>query len=97
MKGFTCKLKNVKSIEDWVKGETKEHCNSCLIGPLASTYLGVLEKAGNKSLAARLKKIFNDGDVLTICKELDIIKNEVGDSLRIELLDIDCFSQSEKF
>ena len=96
MEGFTCKLKT-KTVTDWIR-ENKDDpsCPPCLIPPLASYYLGALEKAGEKELAAQLKKVFEDGSLLTTCQELDRIKSEGGEALGKELIDLDCFAQSYK-
>ena len=94
MKDFTCKIK-VRPVSDWVKDG--EGCPPCAIAPLASHYVGVLEAAGETSHANSLKQAYEEGELLTICQELDRIKSVVGESLRAELEDMDCFAQSEKF
>lgn len=97
MKDFNCKL-NIKSVFDFLDaydGNGKgEDCPPCMIAPLAGVYLGELEKAGETELSERLKKVFEQGDILTIAKELDNIKLEVGEALRNELRDLDCFAQT---
>ncbi len=97
MKDFQCNLKTVKPIAEWVEENDKESCHPCLINPLTSFYMGILEKSGETELAARLKKTYEEsGDILTISKELDKIKSEVGEVLRQELRDLDCYAQSFK-
>ena len=97
MKDFTCQLKVTKKVTDWVReNKDDENCPPCLIAPLASYYMGVLEKAGEQKLADKLKKTYEDGSLLTTCQELDRIKSEVGEALGKELIDLDCFAQSYK-
>jgi len=94
IKDFKCPLSEVESIEKWVaKGETKEDCPPCLIAPLSSYYLGALAEAGEDKLATELEQAFEQGDILTIAKKLDNIKSEVGEALRAELREMDCFAQ----
>ena len=96
IEGFICKLKNIKPIEEWAQVDN-EQCPSCTIAPLASFYLGVLERAGADEQVAELKRVYEQGDLLTICKTMDTIKGQVGEALEKELKDLDCFAQSEKF
>jgi len=97
IKGFQCEI-DPRPISEWVNKEVEgDECPPCLIAPLASYYLGALKDAGETKIANHLKEVFEKGDLLTICKELDNIKTNVGESLRKELLELDCFAQSEKF
>ena len=96
MEGFTCKLKNILPVEEWAKVDDEENCPPCLISPLASYYMGALKASGESDKANQLQKVYEDGDLLTICKELDKIKGQVGEALRAELKDLDCFAQSFK-
>ena len=94
IRDFKCPLSEVQSIEEWMeKGETGTDCPPCLIAPLSSYYLGTLREAGEDKLATELEETFNKGDLLTIAKKLDNIKGEVGEALRAELKDLDCFAQ----
>ena len=94
MKDFTCDIKEVKPIETWI--EDKEGCPPCLIGALSGYYLGTLEEAGETILASELKEVFEEGDLLTISKKLDTIKTNVGEAVRNQLRDLDCFAQTFK-
>lgn len=69
-------------------------CRPCQMHPLASMYLGELEKAGKKDDAEKLQKVYEGGDILTIAEELDNIKKRVGEELRQNLEELDCFTQS---
>ena len=94
IEGFNCAIK-VKPIVDWVQEEDEKVCHPCLIRPLANYYLGVLqesEEAGEQ--VKNLEKAWESADLLTIAKELDKIKGEVGDQLKKDLIELDCFAQS---
>ncbi len=93
LEDFTCKLSRVESSEKWFGQETAE-CRACQLAPLASLYLGELELAHEDKLADDLKRVFEDGDVLTITKTMDTIKNSVGQDVKHKLEKLDCFSQS---
>ena len=97
MDDFVCDIE-VKPIVDWVsdKKPRGEDCPPCLIAPLSGYYLGALEEAGETKLAAELKKVFAGGDVLTISKKLDSIKTDVGEALKKQLRNLDCFAQTFK-
>ena len=99
MEGLKCTLneKEIKTVEDWANGsKTDENCPPCLMAPLASMYLGTLREANENELAERLEKVFEDGDLLTIARNLDSIKGDVGEPLRKELRELDCFAQVHK-
>lgn len=83
-------------LAEWVQNPGPDQCPPCVITPLASHYLGALEEAGETSLAENLKKVYEDGDVLTIAQELDNIKSKVGESLKDALLDFDCMGETLK-
>ena len=93
IEGFSCD-RDIKPILDWVKTENSKQCPSCLIKPLASSYLGALTEAQADDQIAKLNKAWETADILTIAEALDNIKNEVGDNLKQELLELDCFTQS---
>lgn len=98
MEGFRCELEKVQPVAEWMQEyeEGDEPCRPCMIAPLASFYVGVLKKAGEEERANQLTKVYEEGQGLTICEELDRIKSEVGDSVRKELVELDCFAQSYK-
>lgn len=95
--GFKC-TRQVKPVSEWVDEQDGKSCHPCLVKPLVDYYLGTLH--GNKAdpkageMARNLEKAWESGDVLTITKELDNIKKVVGDTLREELVTLDCFAQS---
>ncbi len=93
MDDFECKIA-IKPISEWVN--EKEGCPPCLLSPLASYYLGVLNEAGETNLVEELRKTFEDGNVLTISKKLDSIKSDVGEAVRKQLRNLDCFAQTFK-
>jgi hypothetical protein len=94
---FKCSLSHVASIEDWVnRGEQNGNCPPCLIKPLASYYVGVLEEAHLADKAESLKSVFEAGDILTIAQTMDKIKSEVESELKEKLKDFDCMAQSFK-
>ena len=94
---FKCPLPEIKTVEEWATGpNTKENCPPCLITPLAGYYLGTLEAAGEIEKAKELKAAFDTGEVREIAKTLDSIKSGVGEKLKEELLQYDCFAQVYK-
>ena len=95
MDDFECKIA-VRPVAKWVEDKEVEGCPPCLIAPLSSYYLNTLEEAGETKLAAELKQVFEEGDVLTISKKLDMIKIDVGEALRKQLRNLDCFAQTFK-
>ena len=97
MDDFTCD-REVRPVAEWVKDETdsEEDCPPCLIMPLSSYYLGALEEAGETKLAGELQEVYESGDVLTISEKLDTIKADVGEALRNQLRNLDCFAQTFK-
>lgn len=97
MDDFQCNIK-VKPVAEWVNDDkaNQEGCPPCLVAPLSSYYIGALEEAGETKHIEELKKLFETGDVLTICKKLDSIKTDVGEALSKQLRNLDCFAQSFK-
>ncbi len=95
MDDFVCNI-NVRPVADWFKDENTPGCPACLIAPLSSYYLHALEQAGETAQVTALKEIFEKGEVLTICKKLDTIKNDVGEALSKQLRNLDCFAQTFK-
>ena len=98
IEGFECTLKDIRPIVEWVKGKKphEEGCPPCLIAPLSSYYIGALEGAGEKKLVSELKQVFEEGDILTIAQKLDTIKTDVGEALKKQLRNLDCFAQTFK-
>ena len=95
MDDFECNIE-VRPVAEWVGDKKPEGCPPCLIAPLSGYYLGALEEAGETKLATELKQLFKEGDVLTISKKLDSIKTNVGEALRKQLRNLDCFAQTFK-
>jgi hypothetical protein len=96
-KEFKCMLSKVESIEDWInRGDKDGNCPPCLIKPLASYYVGVLEEARLQDKAENLKSVFEGGDILTIAQTMDKIRSEVESELKEKLRDFDCMAQSFK-
>jgi len=97
IEGFRCPIEKIKSVEEWANGtETEENCPPCLMAPLASMYLQNLRSAKEDGLADKLEQVFEQGDLLTIAKFLDNIKSDVGEPLRNDLRELDCFAQVHK-
>jgi len=95
--GFSCPIEKIKSVEEWANGpETNENCPPCLMAPLASMYLQNLRTAKEDAIADKLEKVFEQGDLLTIARFLDNIKSDVGEPLRNDLRELDCFAQVHK-
>ena len=95
MKDFKCPIK-IESMEKWIKGEDEENCRPCNLAPLASWYVSKLKEAGDKESAKKLEEVFETGDALTIARELDKIKGDVGETLKPELEEFDCLCQTYK-
>lgn len=93
IEGFTCK-KTPEPVAKWIQEKDEKVCHPCLLKPLASYYLGELEKAGAKPQIVKLEKAWDTADVLTIAQAMDSIKTEVGDDLKNALVALDCFTQS---
>lgn len=92
-----CQLPKLDSLESWVeKGETNDNCPPCLLKPLASWYLDALQENKETDMANELQSVFESGDILTIAKTMDIIKNRAENELREKLLNFDCMAQSFK-
>lgn len=96
LEDFTCPLSSIESLESWLSKEDDTHCPACLIAPLASYYVGILEEAGENKLADNLKSEFEKGDNLTIVKNMDTIKRSVGEKLKQNLEKLDCMAQISK-
>ena len=94
IEGFKCNLKTIQPIARWLEKDDDGKCPPCMMAPLASYYLGVLKKAGETKKAQELEDVFAKGDILTLGKKLDTIKSEVGEAIKKDLLELDCFAQS---
>ena len=94
MKDFKCNLTEIKPISQWVKDG--EGCPPCLIAPLASHYLGVLENSGMFAEATKLKNVYEGGQLLTICEELDRIKDFEKECVHMFKRDDKVFKQCKK-
>ena len=96
---FVCELSKIEPLSTWVDREDPHSCHPCLISPLASYYLGVLEEASDHKHANLLKSAYeanSESKILTIAQTMDKIKLEVGDDLKKKLVALDCFAQSYK-
>ena len=91
-----CKLDVVESMEEYFSQEYGDNgtCRPCQLAPLASLYLGALERANDSKAASDLSTAYDSGDILTIAKAMDTIKAVAGQGLRQELEKLDCFTQS---
>lgn len=92
---FVCQIK-VKPVKEWVQEQDPDICHSCLMKPLASYYMGILKEANAEAQAQKLEEAWNTEDVLTIARTMDIIKDEVREDLKKDLIAIDCFTQNYK-
>ena len=95
VEGFTCNIE-IESIEKWIKDEKEENCRSCLLAPLASWYVSLLEETRNHTLAEQVSKAFDTGNALTIAQELDKVKLGVGKTLKQKLEEFDCLCQTHE-
>jgi hypothetical protein len=95
----TCPV-GLKPMEEWIKEEDPDNCRPCMLGPVVQWYDGELKERGKVEMATNLEAVadatdINDSEqVLTLCKELDKIKNAVEVPLRERLEDFDCAAQS---
>jgi hypothetical protein len=98
---FDCKA-NLKPMKEWVaiKDPNGKVCKPCLMGPVVQWYRDELKEQGQTEIAETLEKTVNtiEGDeqeiALTICGELDTIKESVDVALRERLKDFDCAIQA---
>lgn len=95
IENFKCPLReeDIVPITEFIEKDDDESCGPCTVAPLSSYYLGALEEAGEGKLAQELKEAYDTGDILTIAKKLDSIKGEVGEALKKDLKELDCFAQ----
>jgi len=93
---FECNLAKVESLEEWFQEEYSEDgkCRPCQLQPLASLYLKVLEEGGEVEQAKTLSDVYEEGDLLTIAKTMDTIKNSARSDIKQNLETLDCMVQS---
>ena len=98
MEDFICPVSSIEHLQDYFEVEygPDGECRPCRLKPLASLYVGALDKAGYEALSNRVQSAMESGDPLTAAKVLDNIKSGVDDSLRKELETLDCFVQTYK-
>ena len=91
------------TMEKWIGQEDPhkddpEYCRPCRLGVTANWYFNELQEQGHKDLAESIEQIASKEDdsemPLTLCKELDRIKDVVEEPLRERLKDFDCATQS---
>lgn len=91
------------TMEEWIRQEDPHkddprHCRPCRLGVIAQWYHNELKEQGHQSLATVIEEIgtneTNPEMPLTLCKQLDIIKDIVEEPLRERLKDFDCATQS---
>ena len=91
---------DLKPMEDWIQELDPNNCRPCLLAPVTQWYAEELQEQGRQDLVNRISEIGESVDiedekaVLTLCKELDIIKSEVEEPLRGRLKEFDCHAQS---
>jgi predicted nucleotide-binding protein len=98
---FDCKAK-LKPMKEWVKEKDPNPnvCKPCSLGVITQWYRDELKEQGQQEIADDLEKTVTDasGDAdqvaLTICEELDTIKESVEQPLRERLKDFDCAIQA---
>jgi len=89
-------------MEEWIRGEDPhkddpDHCRPCRLGVTAQWYHSELKEQGHEDLAALVEQVAESPDPdmpLTLCRQMDIIKDVVEESLRERLKDFDCATQS---
>ena len=99
MSEFKCPA-DLVPMADWVGGEDPDKCRPCMLAPVTQWYTEELQEKGQQALADRLTAAAESVDiedneaVLTLCRELDTIKDEVGEPLRGRLKEFDCHAQA---
>ncbi len=92
-----CHCDTLKPMEKWLAEEdTEEQCHECILTPIAEYYLGALKEEGTKDQIKKLEEAWATADLLTIGKAMDILKGEVGESLKKRLITFDCLAQTYK-
>jgi hypothetical protein len=85
---------DLKPMAEWVGGSDPKVCRPCLLGPVLQWYADELRQNGKGAMADSLIEKANIDEPLTLCKELDTIKERVESSLRERLEDFDCAVQT---
>ena len=86
----------VQPMQEWVAQDVQgKECRPCTLGPTIQWYTSELEERGKEELAHELLEIAQKPDTtpLTLCQQLDKIKEQVGGPLRERLLEFDCATQ----
>ena len=93
---FNCKLDKVESLETFFAKEYGEDgkCRPCHLFPLASLYLKVLIDGNETELGKKLEEAYEEGDILTIAKTMDIIKGSARLDIKKSLESLNCMAQS---
>ena len=89
---------NVPSMTDWLQADLDEgetECRPCVIGINGSWYIEELKEKGLPEVAARLENLEQNGEVeaLRLAQEMDSIKEDVDQSVRERLKELDCTVQ----
>ena len=87
---------NVKPMKEWISEDTPQ-CRPCLLGVVTSWYRDVLEESGMLAKARQLEDRAETLDPLPLCEELDKIKEEVPEEVRVQLRNFDCAAQTYDF
>lgn len=94
---FTCECPiPVKPMQEWIVEDVQgRECRPCALGPTVQWYTSELEERGKKEMAQELLSVAEKEDInpLTLCEQLDKIKEQVGGPLRERLLEFDCATQ----
>lgn len=96
---FSCPVE-LQPMAKWVQVADGGSCRPCVIAPVVQWYFTELKERGNEPLAQRLEAKVNETDdehpeeVVQLCEELDLIKQEVDPDTRLRLMDFDCEIQS---
>jgi bacterioferritin (cytochrome b1) len=101
---FDCKA-NLKPMKEWMEGQEEEKegkkvCKPCMLAPVGQWYYNELKEQGHQDIADALEKTITEVEgtpeeqALTICQELDTIKESVEEPLRERLKDFDCAIQA---
>ncbi len=87
---------DLKPMADWVGENDPKVCRPCMLAPVVQWYAEELRAAGKTGLALKLEEQANTEEPLTLCRELDTIKEQAEEPLRERLLDFDCAAQTFK-
>ena len=91
--GFKCSCPiEVRPMAEWIQVDS-ENCKPCALAPVVQWYATELKDQGEGEKSQHLKDIAVKEDPLTICQEMDKIKDSVGEPLRERLKEFDCATQ----